>query len=291
MSKKKNSHISTLGSRLTSVISVTLVLVILGILALTAVGARSVTNQVKENLTVIVKMAPETSEDDINNAKHQILTQQYIAAHSFLSADMVLAQEVEYIGDETVNLMDENPYGAEFELRLKPAYANPDSLASIQNRLAQLAGVDEIITNATVAQNVDQTIEKLTLVMLSIAAALLAISLVLIHNTVSLSIYSRRFIIHTMKLVGATASFIRRPFIRAGAAIGAVSGVAASAIIAGAHTYLVSVDPDVAVNIPLEATLVVYGALILLGIIVCSLTSMWSANRYIRKNFDQLFKK
>jgi cell division transport system permease protein len=187
--------------------------------------------------------------------------------------------------------MDENPYGAEFELRLKPAYANPDSLASIQNRLAQLAGVDEIITNATVAQNVDQTIEKLTLVMLSIAAALLAISLVLIHNTVSLSIYSRRFIIHTMKLVGATASFIRRPFIRAGAAIGAVSGVAASAIIAGAHTYLVSVDPDVAVNIPLEATLVVYGALILLGIIVCSLTSMWSANRYIRKNFDQLFKK
>jgi cell division transport system permease protein len=291
MSKKKNSHISTLGSRLTSVISVTLVLVILGILALTAVGARSVTNQVKENLTVIVKMAPETSEDDINNAKHQILTQQYIAAHTFLSADMVLAQEVEYIGDETVNLMDENPYGAEFELRLKPAYANPDSLASIQNRLAQLAGVDEIITNATVAQNVDQTIEKLTLVMLSIAAALLAISLVLIHNTVSLSIYSRRFIIHTMKLVGATASFIRRPFIRAGAAIGAVSGVAASAIIAGAHTYLVSVDPDVAVNIPLEATLVVYGALILLGIIVCSLTSMWSANRYIRKNFDQLFKK
>lgn len=291
MSKKKNSHISTLGSRLTSVISVTLVLVILGILALTAVGARSVTNQVKENLTVIVKMAPETSEDDINNAKHQILTQQYIASHTFLSADMVLAQEVEYIGDETVNLMDENPYGAEFELRLKPAYANPDSLASIQNRLAQLAGVDEIITNATVAQNVDQTIEKLTLVMLSIAAALLAISLVLIHNTVSLSIYSRRFIIHTMKLVGATASFIRRPFIRAGAAIGAVSGVAASAIIAGAHTYLVSVDPDVAVNIPLEATLVVYGALILLGIIVCSLTSMWSANRYIRKNFDQLFKK
>ena len=291
MANKRSRHISTLGSRLTSVISVTLVLLVLGILAFVTIAADSASRTVRENMTMIVKLEPDAPKDDINVVKHRLLTGPFVASHVYRSADIVLAEEMPYLGEETVGALDENPFGAEFEITLKPRYANADSINALQHRLSDLPALDRIITNVAVAQSIDNTLTHLTWVFLAIAAALLVISLVLINNTVSLSIYSRRFIIHTMKLVGATPAFIRRPFLRAGMTTGLISGIAASAILAAAYIYLRTLDPAVATAITPEWCIAVYVALTVLGIIVCGLTSVWSANRYIRKNFDQLFKK
>jgi cell division transport system permease protein len=291
LANKKKQHISTLGSRLTSVISVTLVLLVLGILAFVTIAADSASRAVKENMTMIVKLEPDASKDDINTAKHRLLTGPFVASHIYRSAEIVLAEEMPYLGEETVEALDENPFGAEFEITLKPDYANADSLTALQQRLSNLPALDRIITNVAVAKTIDNTVHNLTWVFLGVAAALLVISLVLINNTVSLSIYSRRFIIHTMKLVGATPSFIRRPFLRAGMTIGLVSGIAASALLTAGYFYLRTLDPAIAASITPTWCITVYVGLTILGVLVCGITSMWSANRYIRKNFDQLFKK
>jgi cell division transport system permease protein len=114
---------------------------------------------------------------------------------------------------------------------------------------------------------------------------------VLINNTVSLAIYSRRFIIHTMKLVGATPGFIRRPFVRTGLFNGLISGIIASALLAGVQVYAVNLDADVANTLTWTDAAIVYVAITLIGMAVCTLASIWSTNRYLRRNYDSLYRK
>jgi cell division transport system permease protein len=291
MAQKKSFKISTFGSQATSIVSVALTLLILGLLALTMLAARALTNTVTENVAATVKVAPEVSDIALNKLKQQFAKAPYISSYTYTSADQVLAQEVQYIGEEITSLLDENPYSAEFELHFKPKYANSDSIEVITAELQKNEAIEAVVTDMTVVDNVNRSLNKLTIVLLSVAAALLLISFVLINNTVSLAIYSRRFIIHTMKLVGATPGFIRRPFVRAGLLNGFVSGVLASCILAGVQAYAMNLDADVAATLMWTDAAVVYVGLVIVGMIVCALASFWSTNRYLRRTYDSLYRK
>ena len=291
MAQKKSSKISTFGSQATSVVSVALTLLILGLLALTVLAARSLTASVCENVAATVKVNPEASDVSVNKLKQKFAKAKYLSSYSFTSADQVLAQEVQYIGEEVTALLDENPYSAEFELHFTPKYAHADSINAISTELLKDEAVESIITDTTVVEKVNKSLNKLTIGLLSIAAALLLISFVLINNTVSLAIYSRRFIIHTMKLVGATPGFIRKPFIRAGMFNGFISGIIASIILAALQGYAVNLDVDVANTLTWTDAAVVYVGITIIGIAVCALASIWSTNRYLRRNYDSLYRK
>ena len=147
------------------------------------------------------------------------------------------------------------------------------------------------MTQATVVDSVNSFLNRLSVVLLAIAAALLVISFVLINNTVSLAVYSRRFIIHTMKLVGATGAFIRRPFLLAGAGTGAIAGVAAAAILAGIRAYGATFDPIVDVLLPWWTMAWLLAAVILAGVVICVLASIFATNRYLRADYDEMFMK
>lgn len=291
MSRKKQPHISTFGSRATAVVSLALTLIMFGLAALTVVSAHNAAEKVRTNLTVLVKVKSDAEVSDVNSLKQLLAKAPYIQSHTYTSADAVLSQEVEYIGEDVAALLDENPYSAEFELRLKSGWANADSVNAIISRLGKHAAVEEAAADTAVVAGADAVFHKIAIVLLCVAGALLLISFVLINNTVSLSIYGRRFIIHTMKLVGATPGFIRRPFVTAGIVNGLIAGLIAVAVLAGIQVWSSDLDPDIAGTLLWEHTGWVYAALPVGGMLLCALAACWAANRYLRRNYDKLFRK
>lgn len=291
MSHKKQTHISTFGSRATAVVSLALTLIMFGLAALVVVSAHNAAEQVRTNLAVLVKVKNDADAPDVNTLKRRLASAPYIQSHTYTSADAVLAQEVEYIGEDVAALLDENPYSAEFELRLKGKWANPDSVNVIINELGKYKAVEEVAADTAAVAGADVVFHKITVVLLCVAGALLLISFVLINNTVSLSIYGRRFIIHTMKLVGATPGFIRRPFVVAGIVNGLLAGLVAAVVLSGIQVWCSDLDSDIAGTLLWEHTGWVYAILPIAGMLLCALAACWAANRYLKRNYDKLFRK
>lgn len=291
MSKKENSHISTFGSRATSVVSLALTLVIFGLVSLTVLSAHNAANRVRTNLTVLVRMTPDATAAQTNALKKSFAGAPWLQRHVYTSAESVLAQESQLMGQDVAALLDENPYSAEFELYLRAPWANPDSINLLTRRLAAAPGVEGVSSDTAVLQSATLVLDKVTLVMLCVAGALLLISFVLINNTVSLSIYSRRFTIHTMKLVGATPWFIRRPFIGAGVVNGLIAGLIAAAALAGIQYWVSGYDAEIGSTLPWQQTAWVYAALPVAGIILCALAAWLASTLYLRRSYDRLFRK
>lgn len=291
MKDKKSAKISTLGSQLSSVVSVTLVLILLGSLALVFTGARNAIENVRSSMTLTVTVPAGLSDYDINPVKQALTKAPYCTKFTYTSAEEVLAAESQLLGDSAFMLLDENPYSAEFDVRLAPEYSNPDSVDKAVAAIKAIPVVEDVQAPVNVATDVDRSLGKVSLIIGCVALALLVISIVLINNTVSLSIYGRRFIIHTMTLVGAKRSFIRAPFVKAGASCGLIAGIVADAILGGLYAYVLSAEPELAANVTTFQMSVIFTGLVLSGVLICALTAYFAATRYLNKRYDQLFKK
>lgn len=291
MTKRRSSRISTFGSQLTSVISVSLVLLILGVIALAALAGNSGAEMLKSNIGFIVKVDRNALETDINRLKKTFSEAKYVASYVYSSADEILASESRYLGEDVAELVDVNPYGAEFDVKVKPEYASIDSIEMLGAVVSTDAAVEDVITESAMIAAVNATLSRITWILLGIAAVLLAISIVLIYNTVHLAVYSRRFVIHTMKLVGATGGFIRGPFIRAGAVNGVISAAIASAVLFGAVVYATGLDPLFEASFSVVRCLVVAVGLFVIGALICTVASVFATNRYLRTDYDDMFMK
>ena len=289
MVNRKSRRISTLGSRLSSLASVALVLVLLGVAALCGVAGHNLNEEVRRNLGFTIKMERDCAPRDIDLLKKSLLESGAVDVLTFSSAEDILAEESEYLGEDISATIDENPYSAELDVRVRPAYSSPDSITALADRYANASGVEEIITESAVIEGVDSTLRRVGLILVTLATILLAVSVALIHNTISLSIYARRFVIHTMKLVGATASFIRRPFIRAATLGGCVSGVVAGGVLALLRAYGNSLDPLFGDALPWAVVITVGVLLVIVGGLICMLTAFVATNKYLRASYDQMF--
>lgn len=282
---------SAFGSRLTSVVSVALTLVVIGLLAQTGIVAHSITDDVRNKLTVTVQAKPGTNDININRLKRLIGGNPAVESYKFTSADMVLAQEVQFIGEEVVTLLDENPYSAEYEVHLKSSAADKNGVERFRTQMLKDADVEDVITDLTIVENVNKSFRNMALVLSILGGVLLIISLVLITATVSLSIYSKRFLIRTMKLVGATPGFIRAPFVKAGLANGIIAGLTASAILAGAQLYGLYSASWIAPMLSWTNLGIVCAGLVVLGAIICPFAAWIAATRYLRRNYDALYRR
>lgn len=291
MTQRRSARISTLGSRLTSVISVALVLLVLGALAMVLVASGSIGEQVRANMGFIVKMEPGASDASVAAVKNRILSAPYVDRFVFASPDDIMAEESEAMGENLAELVDENPYSAEFDIKVKPQWAEADSINTLAARLEMIDGVEHVVTETAVVDSVNSVLRRLGWALMAMAAALLVISFVLINNTVSLAVYSRRFIIHTMKLVGATGAYIRRPFLAAGAATGIVAAAIAIALLSGLRAYVATIDPAAAALVGWQPMACIFAGLVLAGVLICTLASMFATNRYLRASYDEMFLK
>ena len=291
MADKRLRRISTFGSRITSLVSVALVLVLLGVAALMGVAGKNLTDDVRRNLGFVIKMERDVPEASVNQLKQALLASDAVEVLTYNSADDILAQESEYLGEDVSSLLDANPYASEFDIKVRPAYASPDSIAALVDMYDSYQGVSEVVTESAVIEGVDSTLRRVGAILLAVAIVLLAVSIALINNTISLSIYARRFVIHTMKLVGATGGFIRRPFLLAGMVNGLFAGMAATLLLVGARFYISSLDPLLEAALPWACVAVVCVALVVIGTLICVLTAAFATNRYIRSSYDEMFLK
>ena len=291
MSKKRKSAISTFSAQITSTVSVTLVLLILGIVAILGVAAHNITQNFKGNVGFVVMLDEKITEGQLNNLKQKWSKENYVAAQKFISAEEVFNQEMDIMGEQVLELMAGiNPYQPEFEIIVKPQYACHDSINAIKASLAGVEGIKDILHDTTNIDAVNENINNSILILSFVAAALILISFVLINNTVRLTVYSKRFIIHTMKLVGATDGFIRRPFIVNNIIHGIIAAIIANAILAATLYYLHSIESNAYSVISWTEAGFVFGALIIVGVAICATAALFATNKYLRSSYDDMFK-
>ncbi|MCF0205447.1 MAG: hypothetical protein HUK12_09250 [Muribaculaceae bacterium] len=290
-SREKNTKISFWNSNLTTVMSVTLVLLLLGIMSILGLSAHNVTQEIRSHIGFEVIVKDEASEQQINSLKQMWIQAPYTSSVKYVSREDALAEWEAETGEDLMEVIGVNPLFAEFEVNVKPEYANLDSLNMIAGRVELHPGVDSVKIHQDMVSSINQNIRYLMLILAAVAGALVVISIALINNTVRLAVYSRRFLIHTMTLVGATAGFIRRPFVLRNLAVGLISAFLANFIIIVGLIYGYNQLPYFMQFIDYPGLVLVSLILFAMGALICSLAGWVAANRFIGLDYDQLFMK
>ncbi len=292
MGRFHHHHIPLFSTRATATVSVALVLVVLGVAAFIGIATNRVTDSVKENMGFVVIFNDDATASDINAVTGRLKATNGIKDCVYSSPDAILERWQKIVGDDEdiMRLAQVNPFMPELEVHVNAAYAHPDSISSIAAPIGLLPSVNDITFNSELIEGVSSTLSSVTFTLLLIGSGLLVVSFVLIFNTVRLSVYSRRFIIHTMKLVGATAGFIRRPFLVENIVNGLVAGLIASGVIALLVYYCRSLDVSMATTISWADAGIVMGATVVVGVIICFIAALFAANKYLRLSYDELFK-
>ncbi len=288
-SPKKKKRFSFLEARITSTLSVSLVLFILGIMALLGVLANNLSIYVRENIGFSIVLKESARDNQIAELQNNLEQAPYVKAAQYISKEEALKEVMIELGENPEEILGTNPMKASVEVRLKAEYANPDSIAAIENELMQNAFIDNIQFQKDLIQSVNENMRNIGLILLILAAVLMVISYVLISNTIRLTAYSRRFIIYTMKLVGATPGFIRRPFIISNIISGIIAAIIAILLLTGCVSYIVSEFDSFYTLITLPTLLGVYAIVLVLGVLLTAISAFFAVNRYIRMKRDDLY--
>lgn len=292
MKENKEVKISYWAAHLTTIVSVTLVLLLVGIIALIWLSADAETRRLRERIELSVVMADSIPDSMARELADRIAGQPYCGKVTFVSKEQALRNWTEDTGENLEELFGVNPLSPEVNFSVRADYASVDEIARIRRSLEAVPGVESVAApDASMVEAMNRNISSLTFILAAVAVIMLVISFVLINNTVHLTIYSRRFSIHTMQLVGATNGFIRRPIVMNNMLSGLLSGVLAAGILAlslwgarGGNVF------DVVSFISWPELYAVAGGLVLLGMLLCALAALIASNRYLRKDYDELFK-
>lgn len=271
-------------------ISTSMVLILLGMVVLTVFTARNLSSYVKEKLTVTMLLGEDITDSEAQQLCGKLSARPYISKLEYISKEQVLEEQKESMGTDPSEFAGVNPFVSEIDFQLAAEYANNDSLQWISKELKQLPKVTEITYPQDLIDSVNKTLRKISLVLLILAGLLLFVSFALINNTVRLGIYSRRFGIHTMKLVGASWNFIRKPFIRRAIILGLLAGIIAIVVLGIGVYMLMNYEPDVREVITPEVLVVTAVAVLVFGVVITTLCSWFSVNRFLRMKAGELYK-
>lgn len=287
----RKSRITFFNANITSIISVSLVLLLLGIVGMLGIAGRTLTDNIKENIGFDVVVADSATTEQVNSLKALWTSAPYVMSTKYISKDDAARAWKEDTGEDVMEVLGVNPLSAEFEVHVRPQYASVDSLNKIERQLKVNPAVESVQMHKDIVEQVSRNLQNAALVLGVVALMLLLISFVLINNTVRLTVYSRRFIIHTMKLVGAKPGFIRKPFVVTNIINGIIAALIAMVILSGAIYYMLQVDSDYAVLLDFAQIWMVYAGMMAFGVVICALAATLAANRFIRLDYDDLFTK
>ena len=271
-------------------ISTTMVLILLGLVVLSVLTARHLSEYVKENLTVTVMLNDTVSVNDAHRLCRELYHRPYARNIDYISKEQALKEQTEAMGSDPSEFLGTNPFSATLELQMHSEYACRDSLQWIAKELKANPKVTDVAYQEDLMNKVNKNLQKVNVVLLILALLLTFISYSLISNTVRLGVYSRRFIIHTMKLVGASWGFIRRPFMRDGLTVGILAALMACCVLGGAFYGLMQYEPNITTIITWQMLVVTAVAIFLFGIIITALCSYISVNRFLKMTAGELYK-
>lgn len=276
-------------SYLTLVISVSLVLFLLGVLGLILINAKELSDYFRESLSFSVMLDDDSKEADIRMLQKDLDAKLYVKSTEYVSKDEAAAKMKEDLGEDFINFLGDNPLPPSIDVFLFAGYTSPDSVAKIEKYVLEYPFVKEVYYQESLLFLINENVKKISLFLLVISSFLFLIALTIINNTIRLSIYSRRFIIRTMQLVGATRAFIRRPFLVQSAFQGLVAALIAMSLLMGL-LYLVEKEFFLMFSFESTKLLLLLGiSIIVIGIFINIISTFFSVNRYLSISEDKLY--
>ncbi len=278
-----------IGAWLSTVISISLVLLLVGVACLLLVNAGSVSDYFKENMQVSVLMKQEVDDDEAVRYLSQLDSEPFIKSSVFVSREQGIKEMSELLGDDFLSVFETAPVPVSIEVTLKAGYVSLDSLEVVRKEILKSPLVDEVVYQQSLVDKLNTNLKKVSLVLGVFIALLLFISFVLINNTVRLNVYSRRFTIHTMMLVGATKSFIRAPFLVQAVFQGLFSALIAASMLVGILFFVRSEFAQLFEVFRLDLLLIALGVIIVAGVVICTVSTYVVVGRLVSLSKDELY--
>ena len=274
---------------LSSVISISLVLLLVGVASMLLVNAKSVSDYFKENMQVSVMMKQDVSEDDALKYMKKLEGETFIKSLDFISKEQGQQEMAEMLGEDFLDVFETSPIPASINVTLEAAYVSTDSLEIVKGKIASSSLVEEVVYQTSLVDALNANLSKISLILAVFIGLVLFISFVLINNTVRLNVFARRFTIHTMKLVGATRSFIRAPFLVQSVFQGLFSAFIAIIVLVGLLYFVRSEFVQLFEIFRLELLLLVIGIVIVAGVVICLLSTWLVVNKLVSLKKDELY--
>ncbi len=276
-------------SYFTTTISIALVLFLLGMIGLIVLNANRVSNFVKENLVLNVTFSPDAREAEMRQIEKHLLSTQQVKSVKFIDKDEAAKQMEEQLGEDFVSILGHNPLLPAMEVKLFADYANEAGMESVAEMIKSYKSVREVNYEKDVVNLIHDNIRKISLVLLAFSAMMLLVSVTLINNTVRLMVYSKRFLIRTMQLVGATRGFIRRPFIFSGIVQGLIGGLLANALLATVIFLSSREVPGIIGFNNVYAVAALFIVVFCIGAFITLVSTISSVNKYLGLRTDDLY--
>ncbi len=276
-------------SSVTVIVSLSLVLFLLALVGWVFINARLIVNHVKENVGFQIYLKEDAPQPEIDKLKKTIDAEVYIKSATYKSKEEAAEEMKKKTGDDFVTFLGFNPLPSAINANIKAEYANPDSLAWIEKEIASEKIVREVVYQKVLVENINKNTQKISAIILFFSLILIVIAVALINNTIRLSIYAKRFLIRTMYLVGATQSFIRKPFIISGIINGVIAGIVADIMVV---VFIIASNkfiPELLVVQNPNFLLILFLVTILLGIIISGLSVTLSVRKYLRLKVEDLY--
>ena len=274
---------------ITSSISTTLVLLLLGLVRIFVLTSLLRSISVVENISFSILISDDMKEADILKLQKKLNQEPFVKQSEYISKKQALKEQTEAMGTDPEEFLGYNPFTASIEIKLHSDYANSDSIAKIEKMVKRNSNIQDVLYRKELIDAVNDNIRNISLVLLALAVVLTFISFALINNTIRLAIYSKRFLIHTMKLVGASWSFIRRPFLRRNVWSGVLAAVVADAILMGTAYWAVTYEQELLQVITPEVMLIVCASVLVFGMVITWLCAYISINKYLRMRANTLY--
>lgn len=274
---------------LSSIISISMVLLLVGLASMLLVNAKGISSYFKENMQVSVMMKQTVSEEDALAYQADLEQERYIRSTQFVSKEQGRREMADMLGDDFLDVFETSPIPASIDVTLRAEYVSADSLEVVKNEISVSPLVDEVVYQSSLVDALNANLSKISLVLGIFIALLLFISFVLINNTVRLSVYSRRFTIHTMKLVGATRSFIRAPFLVQAAFQGVFAAFVAIIALTVMMYFMRSGFEQLFEIFRVDLLLTVFGIVLFSGLVICLVSTWFVVNRLVSLKKDELY--
>ncbi len=283
------SRKNTRSSAVSTVIGIALVLFMLGSLGLILLNAKKLSEYVRENVQLQVFFKEAVSDSSAIAFQQELNDKNFTRTTVFVSKTQAAEKLQQELGEDFVDFLGYNPLSSGIDLTLNAEYASPAKVEQLARNLRGHYLVEEVVYSPDLVAQLNQNINRIALIMLGFSALLLIISIALLNNTIRLSIYSKRFVIKTMQLVGATPGFIRRPFLFKGMLQGILAAIIALALIAGLIYFVSSEIPEFFVMQDVVIYAQLFGGVVVMGIIISWISTYLAVRKYIRLKSDEVY--
>lgn len=274
---------------MTSLISITLVLFVVGLLGVVILFAGKISEYVRESINISLVLREDAKDVDVRLLQKTLEATDYVKATKFVSKQDAAEQLKKDLGEDFLSVLGYNPLSSSIDIYLQSAYTNPDSLSRIVDKFRQNPLVQEVYYRKSLLEAINQNVQRISMILLLFVALLLAIALALINNTVRLSVYAKRFLIRTMQLVGASRAFIRRPFVLRSVLLGLTGGILADGLLIGMLYYLYRSLKDLYIIRDPVLMGILMIVIILIGVVINALSTYFAVNRYLSADEDQIY--